>query len=203
MLWSVWPMVWGTNSAVSVGNACPSKRWYSSSRESVTWNTTCALLRRRTWLSWSRWSIFRISSLKGKWGVICCFRMMLQPIECSQLLIITNFSKLDRYFRPNFVKMPVSFILLPGPANVAFLVADLASMLYYHESKSLFSYLSQLCQKLKPSEMKETTQWWTVSKFTMGPPWRFELLAKVIFAVSHSSSWKQFCSRINIGVVSN
>lgn len=72
-LWSVWPTVWGTNSAVSVANVCPSKRWCSSSRESVTWNTTCALLRRRTWLSWSRWSIFRISSPKGKWGVILLF----------------------------------------------------------------------------------------------------------------------------------
>lgn len=77
-LWNAWRMGYGTNSAASAGSVCPLKRWFSSFRESVISNTTCALLLRRTWLLWWRWSISKISFPKGKWLVrIVCLKSIL------------------------------------------------------------------------------------------------------------------------------
>lgn len=78
MLWNVWPMVYGTSSAVSAGSVCPLRRWCSSSRGSATSTTTCALQLKRMWPSWWRWSISKISSLKGEW--------LVQPlIDCVNI----------------------------------------------------------------------------------------------------------------------
>lgn len=84
MLWNVWHMGYGTSSAASAGSVCPLKRWCSSSRESATSNITCALRLRTMWPSWWRWSIFKISFLKGEWLLrTACLDRFIWPVPSS------------------------------------------------------------------------------------------------------------------------